>query len=199
MGALYRAARSTLFDLAAGLFIVLLVLAGTPSAHATAATASGIYDYDAPTGTRVEVYGFGVAEARPMQASDVREWSASPSAAAQGTSTTSSVSVVATEAAGAGDALVLGKYPDYIKLADELGARRFSIPDAEWNALTPEARWAANQAVLDQAITDRIPIVLSNPATPEFLTGTYGDEIAYLIKQGYEIGPNAMSMVPKGG
>jgi hypothetical protein len=106
----------------------------------------------------------------------------------------------ATEAAGgAGDALVLGKYPDYIKLADELGARRFSIPDAEWNALTPEARWAANQAVLDQAIADRIPIVLSNPATPEFLTGTYGDEISYLIKQGYEIGPNAMSMVPKGG
>ncbi len=95
---MYRAARSTLFDLAAGIFIVLVVLAGTPSAHATAATASGIYHYDAPTVTPVEVHGFGVAEARPMQASDVREWSASPPIRAQGTSTTSFRSFIATEA-----------------------------------------------------------------------------------------------------
>jgi len=106
--------------------------------------------------------------------------------------------LVATNTARGGDSLVLVKYPDYTRLADELGARRFSIPDAVWDAMGPTERWAANQAVLDQAIADRIPIVLSNPATPEFLTGTFGDEIAYLIKQGYEIGPDALSMVPGG-
>jgi hypothetical protein len=102
------------------------------------------------------------------------------------------------EGAASADGLVLGKYPDYTRLANELGARQFSIPEAAYQAMTTEEQWAANQAVLDQAIADRIPIVLSNPATPEFLTGSFGEEIAYLIKQGYEPGPGAMTMVPRG-
>jgi len=53
--------------------------------------------------------------------------------------------VVAAEGAGAvtDDVLVLGNYPDYVQLADQLGARRFSIPDAAWEAMTPAERWAA--------------------------------------------------------
>lgn len=174
----------------------IVAFIGIPS---TTSAGAATFTYGASVVAPVDVRHVNTPDATEIKGTAAREWSASPSPAAWGTSTTFLTRSVATEAAGAGDALVLGKYPDYIKLADELGARRFSIPDAEWNALTREARWAANQAVLDQAITDRIPIVLSNPATPEFLTGTYGDEIAYLIKQGYEIGPNAMSMVPKGG
>jgi hypothetical protein len=169
-------------------FLVALIglIAGvTVSGNAAHGTETRVRAFDTPTAIVVES---GTTES-PGGVGHLRQVSAA----------FVSATGVATEAASAGDALVLGKYPDYIKLADELGARRFSIPDAEWNALTPEARWVANQAVLDQAITDRIPIVLSNPATPEFLTGTYADEISYLIKQGYEIGPNAMSMVPKGG
>ena len=40
---------------------------------------------------------------------------------------------------------VIGSYPDYIDVSDDLGARRFDIGEA-WDALPDdEARWDANK------------------------------------------------------
>lgn len=47
---------------------------------------------------------------------------------------------------------VIGSFPDYIKLSDDLGARRFDIGEA-WDALPDDAaRWEANKFFLDSML-----------------------------------------------
>jgi hypothetical protein len=57
---------------------------------------------------------------------------------------------------------VLGSHPDYLDLADDLGAKRFSIPTEIWNKMTPAQRWAANQKFLDRMSARGDDIILSN-------------------------------------
>jgi len=44
----------------------------------------------------------------------------------------------------------LGKFPDDINLADDLGARRFNIPPEVWARMTKAEQWAANKKFLDR-------------------------------------------------
>jgi hypothetical protein len=67
-----------------------------PSASVLNAAA---FTYDVPAIARVDVQAFGHAKASPTQLSDLREAFASPSDEARGTSPTSALAVVATEAA----------------------------------------------------------------------------------------------------
>lgn len=60
-----RVTRNTLFDVLSGLLVVLLVLAGAVSAHATAATRPWIYVHDVSADERVYVHAFETAEASP--------------------------------------------------------------------------------------------------------------------------------------
>ena len=47
---------------------------------------------------------------------------------------------------------VIGSFPDYVNVSDDLGARRFDIGEA-WDALPNDAaRWAANQFFLDSML-----------------------------------------------
>jgi hypothetical protein len=81
---------------------------------------------------------------------------------------------------------VLGHYADdYIGLAQSRGASYFDIGDA-YNGLTPAQQWAANQRVLDAAISngDRITLATSRlnvrPGSPlareiSYLTGPAGN------------------------
>lgn len=68
--------------------------AGTTPANAATFT------YDASTAKRADVQEIRVAEAGPVQGSEAREGSGSPSAEARGASTTSSAAVVGTNKAG---------------------------------------------------------------------------------------------------
>ena len=49
---------------------------------------------------------------------------------------------------------VLGSYPDYIRLSDDLYARRFDIPPTIWARMSPDERWVANQKFLDRLIRE---------------------------------------------
>jgi len=91
---------------------------------------------------------------------------------------------------------VLGKFPDYITLADELGANRFSIPAKEWNAMTPVQQWAANRAFLDAAISRGDDIILSNPVSSiSDATGYFKMELEYLAGKGYSLISDGTRMV----
>jgi hypothetical protein len=97
------------------------------------------------------------------------------------------------------DVLVLGKYPGYLDFLESvklegINTRVFSIPKDVYEAL-PD-KWVTTQAVLDQAVLDRVPVVFSNPATPEFLTGTFAREVAYLLSKGYKLTDDLMGMKP---
>ena len=53
---------------------------------------------------------------------------------------------------------------DYIRVADELGAKRFSIPPEIWGKMDDVERWAANTKFLDRMIARGDEVVLSNSA-----------------------------------
>jgi hypothetical protein len=46
--------------------------------------------------------------------------------------------------AAKGGTTVLGHYPEYVKLAESLGARRFQIPTSVWNKMSAAEQWTAN-------------------------------------------------------
>ena len=98
--------------------------------------------------------------------------------------------------AAAPERVVLGKFPDYIRLADELGAKRFSIQSDLWDKMTPAQQWAANQKFLDGIISSHDSIVLSNPVKSiAEATGSYGKELRYLADRGFKLGENGTRMI----
>ena len=91
---------------------------------------------------------------------------------------------------------VLGKFPDYLKLSDEIGAARFSMPTQVWNKMTSAQQWAANQKFLDRAISRGDNIILSNPVKSiDEATGSYGRELRYLADKGFKLNNDGTRMV----
>ena len=93
---------------------------------------------------------------------------------------------------------VLGRFPAYINLAKDLGANFLNIPTEEFNALSPEDQWAANQAFLDRAVAAGDDFVLATAPELAREGSFYAQELAYLLSQGYV--PNvAGTALVKGG
>ncbi|MEW2479666.1 hypothetical protein AB0876_08725 [Mycobacterium sp. NPDC049093] len=97
---------------------------------------------------------------------------------------------------------VLGPYrnpipggPSYIELAQQYGASYFDIGDA-WDVSTPTQQLAANQHVLDMAITNRDTIRLSVSVDMIKQDTFTGAEIRYLQAHGYEIASDGRSLTP---
>jgi len=40
---------------------------------------------------------------------------------------------------------VLGKFPEYLQVAKDIGGKTFNVPNELWNKLTPSEQWALNQ------------------------------------------------------
>jgi hypothetical protein len=96
------------------------------------------------------------------------------------------------------DAISLGKYPAYTDLGAQTGARTFSMSDEAWNAMSGTEQWIRNQQFLDQAIARGSQINLASPLTAENLTGGSGQEIEYLLKQGFTPNAEGSMMLPPG-
>jgi hypothetical protein len=91
---------------------------------------------------------------------------------------------------------VLGKFPDYLKLADELGANSFNIPDELWGKMTKAEQWAANQKFLEEALLRGDEILLSNPVKNlSSVTGTFRKELEYLMSKGYRLSKDGSRMM----
>ncbi|ATO60903.2 hypothetical protein QRB38_04980 [Mycobacterium avium subsp. hominissuis] len=91
-----------------------------------------------------------------------------------------------------------GGGPSYIQVAEDRGASYFSLGDA-WNSYTPTEQLAANQHVLDVAISNRDKVTLSVPfyrVPPNTYTAA---ELRYLEAHGYRrVGENTL-MPPNEG
>jgi len=95
---------------------------------------------------------------------------------------------------------VIGHVEDgYVKLADGLGANRFHIPDAEWNAMSRAERWAANQKFLDDAIARDDTFHLATPLDKVRPGSMFQSEINYLAEHGYRVSGDGGGLVPPGG
>lgn len=92
---------------------------------------------------------------------------------------------------------VLGSYPEYVKLSDELGARRFEIPTDVWNRMSSAQRWGANKKFLDRMISKGDEVILSNPAMSAQRGTSFFREIEYLKSLGYRVSDDGLRMLPK--
>jgi hypothetical protein len=103
-----------------------------------------------------------------------------------------------TEASSEAGTTVIGHYPEYVNLAEDLQANFFSVPTEQWNAMTQEEQWGMNQKFLDDAIargdTFRVATPLDKVRPGSFLE----KEINYLTSKGIkvEIGPQIGPIPP---
>jgi hypothetical protein len=81
--------------------------------------------------------------------------------------------------------IVLGHFPEYKVLADDLGAKRFNIPESIWNAMTDAERWTANQKFLDRMISRGDEIILATSLDRVRPGSYFARELDYLAKKGY--------------
>ena len=91
---------------------------------------------------------------------------------------------------------VLGSYPEYVKLSDDLNARRFEIPLDAWNKMSEAEKWAANKKFLDRTINKGDAIILSNDAHKAKPGSYFSREIDYLKSKGYTLSDDGLSFTP---
>jgi RHS repeat-associated protein len=93
-------------------------------------------------------------------------------------------------------AAVIGKYPNYLKVADQIGAKRFNIPTNVWNKMTEAERWIANQKFLDRAISRGGDVMLDRPIKEiSSVSGALRKELNYLSQRGYELSRDGSRMI----
>jgi len=85
-----------------------------------------------------------------------------------------------------------------LNLADDLGAKRFSIPTEIWNKMSPVQRWVANQKFLDRMIARGDDIILSNSGHAAREGTAFFDEIQYLVSKGYGLSEDGLRLLPPG-
>jgi RHS repeat-associated protein len=100
------------------------------------------------------------------------------------------------EAATKAGQTVLGKFPDYLKLADQLNAKKFNIPASVWNKMSKAEQWGANQKFLDRAVARGDKFILSNPVKDiNNVSGAFRQELDYLSSKGYKLSENGTQMI----
>ena len=103
---------------------------------------------------------------------------------------------VAEGQAGNKIAAVIGKYPNYLKVADQIGAKRFNIPSNVWNKMTEAECWTVNQKFLDRAIAHGGDIMLDKPIKDiSSVSGELRKELDYLSHRGYELSRDGSRMI----
>jgi hypothetical protein len=114
----------------------------------------------------------------------------------QGAAATSASNACKIGKATSGGETVLGKFPDYLKVADDLGARRFNVPAEVWNKMGKAEQWAANQKFLDRAIARGDDFILSNPVKSiSDVSGSFRRELEYLIQRGFRLNESGTRMI----
>jgi RHS repeat-associated protein len=91
--------------------------------------------------------------------------------------------------------IVLGKFPRYLDVADELGAKKLDIPGKIWEKMSEEDRWVANKKFLDRAISRGDEIILSEPVKKiDDESGFFRRELDYLKEKGFNLMENGTRM-----
>jgi hypothetical protein len=81
--------------------------------------------------------------------------------------------------------VVIGRYPFYLELAEELKAKVFNISQSQWLAMTPDQRWEINRAFLDAAMAAGEKIILATAPEKVPVGSTLEKELDYLARYGY--------------
>jgi hypothetical protein len=91
---------------------------------------------------------------------------------------------------------VLGPRDSFRKVANQIGARYFDVPDHIWAKMTPVERELANGKFLDRTISRGDRILLSAPFDPTKPPGGFAWEIDYMVgRKGFKISADGMELL----
>lgn len=97
------------------------------------------------------------------------------------------------------NAASIGHYPAYVTLAEQTGARVFSISDDAWNAMSSAEQTVRNDRFLERGIAAGMEFRLATPLSQMRPQSAYENEIAYLLKRGYVFNRTGDALIPGGG
>ena len=129
----------------------------------------------------------------------------SPTRALSVVSKLAAIGAVVAPAKRASNQVVIGHgfqvdgHPSYVELSDQLGARRFEVPDDVWARMTPDQRVEANLKFLDRAIARGDEIILSTPAGLAQADSFYDLELQHLRERGYTFSDDGLRAIPPDG
>lgn len=83
--------------------------------------------------------------------------------------------------------VVIGHFPAYIELAEQLRARHFSLPAEIYAGMTEAARWEANLRFLDAAIAEGCIFVLATVPAGIRPGSVFEQEIVYILSLGWQL------------
>ena len=80
--------------------------------------------------------------------------------------------------------VVLGHYPEYTRIAAEMGAYVFQVQDYDFDSLTPSKTWAINRHFLDRMYYSGADFLLATPVEEARVGSWFEREIKYLNSLG---------------
>ena len=104
-----------------------------------------------------------------------------------GSAGASSVTSGASTAVTTGGIIVLGRYPNYLQVANDVGGNVFNLDPSIYNAMSPTEQWAANQSFLDEAIAGGDTFYLADPWANAGPGTNYLRELQYLFSKGFTL------------
>ncbi len=102
--------------------------------------------------------------------------------------------VDAVRALNKADDVVIGHFPEYLEVANELGAKGFSVPGKIWSKMSEAEKWAANKTFLDRAIKKGAKFILATPMTDIKRGNWLKREIDYLLEMGYQLSDDGTTL-----
>lgn len=81
--------------------------------------------------------------------------------------------------------VVIGHYPEYLVLAERLGATFFSVSQEIWDTLNEDGRWQLNRSFLDHEIERGSIFILATPMEELRRESWLEREIQYLLNHGF--------------
>jgi RHS repeat-associated protein len=90
---------------------------------------------------------------------------------------------------------VLGHYPDYVRVADNLGARRFQVPTKFWDKMSATEQWTANSKFLERMILRGDNIRLATPLTKVRPGSFFEKELNFLFERGFKVSSDGLWII----
>jgi RHS repeat-associated protein len=105
--------------------------------------------------------------------------------------------VVAVEESVQKGITVLGRYRNYLDVADDVGGNALNVPEEVWDSLnTLEKQWAFNQKFLDDAIARGDYFYLANRWADAKVGTFFRMELDYLFSKGYTLSLYQNYLIP---
>jgi RHS repeat-associated protein len=91
---------------------------------------------------------------------------------------------------------VLGRYPNYLEVAEDVGGNAFNVSPKVWESMNTAQQWAFNQKFLDDAVARGDYFYLASKWTRAPVGTFFRQELDYLFSKGYTLSLYQNYLIP---